>query len=94
MGYNKFKHLQKNECCKCIHEHLLSNRSCDEIKKHLSLFSNSEERQKNLKELLNNQRMLQAHSVKNFEFIKDLHYKSPYDQSDNVPLPPMYTVYN
>jgi len=92
MGYNKFKHLPKNECSKCINQHLLPNRPADDIKKHLSLFSNSSERQANLKELLDNQKQINAHLVKNFEFIKEKHYKSPFDQSDNVQLPSMYTV--
>ena len=92
MGYNKFKHLPKNECSKCISEHLLSNRTPDEIKKHLSLFSNLEERQSSLKELLSNQKRLNAQCIKNFEFVKEKHYKSPFDQSDNVQLPSMYTV--
>jgi dihydrofolate reductase len=92
VGYNKFKHLPKDQCSKCIHEHLLSNRSCVEIKKHLSLFSNSEERQANLKELLSNQKRLETQLVKNFDFCKSRNYKSPFDQSDSVQLPSMYTI--
>ena len=92
MGYNKFKHLPKSECSKCISQHLLSNRTPDEIKKHLSLFSNSEERQASLKELLDNQKRVSSSSIKNFEFVKEKHYKSPYDQSNSIQLPSMYTV--
>ncbi len=92
MGYNKFKHLPKNECSKCINQHLLPNRTPDDIKKHLSLFSNSTERQANLKELLDNQKQINSHMVKNFEFKKEKHYKSPFDQSEIAQLPSMYTV--
>jgi hypothetical protein len=92
MGFNKFKHLPKAECCQCIKENLLPQRSCDDIRKQLTNYSNSEQRQLNLKELLKNQKKLNAHSLNNFDFVKEIHYKSPFEQADHVDLPSMYTV--
>jgi hypothetical protein len=90
MGFNKFKHLPKSECCRCIREHLLGHRSCEDIKKQLSLISNSEQRQNNLKELLKKQK--QMNMTESFTFNRRIHYKSPFEQSDKVRLPSMYTV--
>lgn len=92
MGFNKFKHLPKSECCECIKEHLLPNRSCDDIRKQLNYFSNSEQRQAQLKELLRKQKQLMTNLMQNYEFIKEVHYKSPFEQSENVQLPSQYTV--
>jgi hypothetical protein len=92
MGYNKFKHLPKAECADCIKEHLLPQRACDEIRRQLSLFSNSEQREASFKELLQKQK--QISTLKSYEFIREIHYKSPLEQSDSVHLPPMYTVRN
>jgi hypothetical protein len=91
MGFNKFKHLPKPECCECIKAHLLPHRSCDDIKKQLSSISNSEQRQNSLKDLLRKQKQL--NTLKNNEFNKNVHYKAPIDQLDCIEdLPSMYTV--
>ncbi len=91
MGFNKFKHLPKPECCECIREHLLPQRNCDEIKRQISLLTNSEQRQAYLKELLRKQKQLTT--LADYEFIKEVHYKSPLEQADfHVHLPSMYTV--
>ena len=92
MGFNKFKHLPKDECCQCIRDHLLVHRTCFDIKKQLSSISNSEQRQSSLKDLLKKQGQLNSLSSQRFEFNKDIHYKSPLDQSDCVQLSPIYTV--
>lgn len=93
MGFDKFKHLQKDECCQCIKEHLLPHRNCFDIKKQLNSISSSEVRQSCLKDLLKKQKEMSLSTLKNFEFIPEKHYKSPLEQSDNyVPLPSMYTV--
>ena len=95
MGFNKFKHLPKNECCQCIKDHLLPQRTSEDIKKQLSNISNSEQRQLKLKELLKSQKLnsnKNGISSKNFEFIKEVDYKSPLEQSDFIQLPSMYTL--
>lgn len=93
MGINKFKHLPKTECCECIREHLLPQRTCDDIRKQFSNFSNQEQRQSQLKELLQRQKCLTPNNMQNFEFIKEIHYKSPFDQAETAQLPCQYTVY-
>ena len=93
MGFNKFKHLPKNECCQCIKDHLLPQRTSEDIKKQLSNISNSEQRQLKLKELLKSQKLnsnKNGISSKNFEFIKEVDYKSPLEQSDFIQLPSMF----
>lgn len=93
MGFDKFKHLQKDECCQCIKEHLLPHRNCFDIKKQLNSISSSEVRQSCLKDLLRKQKETSCCTLKNFEFIPEKHYKSPLEQSENyVQLPSMYTV--
>lgn len=92
MGFNKFKHLPKSECCECIKEHMLPIRSCDDIRKQLNNFSSSELRQNQLKELLKRQRQIKANWMHNYNFIKEVHYRSPFDQADHVQLPSQYTV--
>ncbi len=91
MGFNKFKHLPKSECCQCIREHLLGHRSCEDIKKQLSLISSSEKRQTNLKDLLKKQKEMSM-SEERYTFNKRVNYKSPFQQSDQARLPSMYTV--
>lgn len=89
MGFNKFKHLPKDECCKCIKETVLAHRSCHDIRKQLNGISNSDNRQASLKELIKRQNI---NSLENFEFKKEVHYKSPLEQADHIQLPSMYTV--
>ncbi len=91
MGFDKFKHLPKDECCQCIKDCLLAHRSTSDIRKQLNSISNSEQRQKCLKELLNKQ--VQERSP-NRVFDKNLHYMSPFEQSErnDVQLTSMYTV--
>ena len=94
MGFNKFKHLPKDECCQCIREHLLPHRNRQDIKKQISQISNSEQRQSSLKELLKKQKSLQ-NSLNELAFNKSLHLKSPYEQierSENSQIPSIYTV--
>jgi hypothetical protein len=95
MGFNKFKHLPKVECCQCIKEHLLPHKSITEIRHQLSGISSSEQRQHNLKELLRKQKQLcfnNALSKNNYQFSTDIHYKSPFEQSESIQLPSIYTV--
>ena len=95
MGFNKFKHLPKDECCQCIKEHLLPHRNCQDIKKQISQISNSEQRQASLKELLKKQKALEHNSLNSLAFKKTLHYKSPLEQaerSEHAQLPCIYTV--
>ena len=89
MGFNQFKHLPKDECCKCIKEAVLGHRSIHDIKKQLSGISNSEQRQASLKELIKRQKL---NLIENVNFKKETNYKSPLEQADNVQLPSMYTV--
>lgn len=92
LGFNQFKRLPKDECCQCIKDFLLPQRSCHDIKKQLSNISNSEQRQANLKELIRRQKSLNLSSIENFEFKKEIHYKSPLEQIDRIQLPSIYTV--
>jgi len=91
MGFDKFKHLPKDECCQCIKDYLLAHRSTTDIRKQLNSISNSEQRQKCLKELLRKQTEERSF---NKEFDKELHYMSPFEQSEryDIQLMPMYTV--
>ena len=71
---------------------MLPHRNWQDIKKQLNCLSGSEERQACLKELLKKQKHLNAISLKNFDFNKEIHYKSPFEQADHVQLPSMYTL--
>ena len=91
MGFNKFKHLPKQEACECIRDHLLPQRATDDIKRQLVYITNSEHRQASLKELLAKQK--QQPKSANYDFDKKVHYKSPLEQADfHAHLPSMYTV--
>ena len=90
MGFNKFKHLQKNECCQCIRDHLLPHRSVEDIKRQINANCYSDQRQVRLKELRRQQKQL--NTIIDYNFNKQIHYKSPYQQAEYVQLPPMYTV--
>lgn len=98
LGYNKFKHLAKEECCQCVKEHTLPHRSCFDIRKQFSLVNNSDLRQISLKDLQKKQKDLNQSALKNFEFKKNVHYKSPAEQihssksSQFGELAPMYTI--
>jgi hypothetical protein len=94
MGFNKFKHLPKTECCQCIREHLLPQRSCDDIKKQLCNISNSEQRQLKLKELLKKQKQSASANIGYLtqDFVKEVHYKALIEQTQSVQLPSMYTL--
>ena len=93
MGFNQFKHLTKDECCQCIKDFLLPHRSVYDIKKQLSSISNSEQRQASFKELIKRQKSLESDISEQFDFIKEIHYKSPLEQIDHIQLPSIYTVY-
>ena len=85
-----FKHLPKMDCCNCIKEYLLPQRSSDDIRKQLTSITNTDQRDMKLKDLLKKQNRLDNYD----DFIKEIHYKSPFEQSDQIQLPPMYTVIN
>lgn len=93
-GFITFKTLQKSECCLCIQEHYLPHRSYEDIRKQLNFLINNESCQKKLKELLKKQKKQNASLLSSFEFNRDIHYKSPFEQSlcGRVSLPSMYTV--
>jgi hypothetical protein len=95
MGFYKFKHLPKSECCHCIKEHLLPHRSIAEIRHQISIISSSEQRQHSLKDQLKKQKKLcsnNALSKNDYRFIAEIHYKSPFEQSESIQLPSIYTV--
>lgn len=54
--------------------------------------SSSEQRQLQLKELLKRQKKPGNVMLSNYEFSKEIHYKSPFEQADSAQLPTMYTV--
>ena len=45
MGYDKFKHLNRTECCECINKHLLPIRTPNEICRKLNDMLKTSERQ-------------------------------------------------
>ena len=92
MGFEKFKHLPKDECCQCIIQHFLPHRASFNFKKHLGWLTNTIQRNAIRKELLRKQRDCDQFSLNDFNFDRRIHYKSPYEQSDQVYLPTMYTV--
>lgn len=70
----------------------MPHRIFNDIKKQLSSISNSEQRQTSLKELIRKQKSISLNYMENFNFVNEIHYKSPLEQIDRVQLPSMYTV--
>ncbi len=71
---------------------MLAHRTCFDIKKQLSSITNLEHRQEILKSLLRKQKETNTASLRQYDFNKELHYKSPLEQSDVIELCSMYTV--
>lgn len=92
MGFNKFKHLDRQQAVECIHKYMMPHKSCEEIKKQINSIIDHEERQKKLKSLLMKQKNEKMTTLENYEFDEEIHYRSPFEQAEKARLPPMYTV--